>query len=36
MVIFLILSKILNNLHSFTFVAVLLFAYLVSKIKLNQ
>jgi hypothetical protein len=36
MVIFLILSKILNNLHSFTFVAVLLFAYLITKIKLNQ
>jgi hypothetical protein len=36
MVIFLILSKILNNLHSFTFVAVILIAYLVAKIKLNQ
>ena len=36
MVIFLILSKILNNMHSFTFVAVILFAYLVAKIKINQ
>jgi hypothetical protein len=36
MVIFLILSKVLNNLHSFTFVAVILIAYLVAKIKLNQ
>lgn len=36
MVIFLILSKILNNINSFTFVAVILIAYLVAKIKLNQ
>jgi NADH:ubiquinone oxidoreductase subunit 3 (subunit A) len=36
MVVFLALSKILNNLHSFNFIAILLFAYLVAKIKLNQ
>lgn len=36
MVIFLILSKFLNNINSFTFVAIILIAYLVTKIKLNQ
>lgn len=36
MVVFLVLSKILNNLHSFNFIAILLIAYLVAKIKLNH
>jgi ATP-dependent Zn protease len=36
MVSFLIISKLLKKIHSFNFIAIILIAYLVAKIKLNQ